>query len=460
MSYSINLTNGSPLLTLADGTIDQVHTDLTLIAQNTTNYGLYFNSNFVKLLENFCNTSQPSHPLKGQLWFDSSENRLKVYNGLAFVPSGGTVVSSTAPSGIATGDLWVNNATGQLYFNDGTANFLAGPIYTKTQGQSGFVVEDVVDIKGLSHTVVLLYVAKTLIGIYAKESFVPATSIAGYTNQAVFSGSQTGTVLSVSTMNSGTITVGMALTGYGIIPGTTITGFLTGSGGTGTYSVSNSTNVTSTAITAIQGTINIGFNAGTFSGITFDVPVTQATQLLAADGSLKTAESFLSADTYQNTTTGSLVVLNAKPFVLGTGGYTQLNVTNSSFDIVSNVANQNFSIQVQNGTTLSKGIFINATTSNIGIFNPSPAYTLDITGTLNTSGAATIGSTLTTTGAATIGGAVTATGILSGSGLKISSNPPATSSATGTTGQITWDSSYVYICVATNTWKRAAISTF
>jgi len=37
---------------------------------------------------------------------------------------------------------------------------------------------------------------------------------------------------------------------------------------------------------------------------------------------------------------------------------------------------------------------------------------------------------------------------------------PASASATGTTGQICWSSNYVYVCVATNTWKRAALSTW
>lgn len=37
---------------------------------------------------------------------------------------------------------------------------------------------------------------------------------------------------------------------------------------------------------------------------------------------------------------------------------------------------------------------------------------------------------------------------------------PASASASGTTGTIVWDSNYVYVCVATNTWKRAAISTW
>ena len=37
---------------------------------------------------------------------------------------------------------------------------------------------------------------------------------------------------------------------------------------------------------------------------------------------------------------------------------------------------------------------------------------------------------------------------------------PASATATGITGTIAWDASYVYVCTATNTWKRTAISTW
>jgi hypothetical protein len=40
------------------------------------------------------------------------------------------------------------------------------------------------------------------------------------------------------------------------------------------------------------------------------------------------------------------------------------------------------------------------------------------------------------------------------------SQTPATASATGNQGEIAWDANYIYICVATNTWKRVAISTW
>jgi len=37
---------------------------------------------------------------------------------------------------------------------------------------------------------------------------------------------------------------------------------------------------------------------------------------------------------------------------------------------------------------------------------------------------------------------------------------PASATATGTTGEIAWDANYIYVCTATNTWKRTAISTW
>ncbi len=40
------------------------------------------------------------------------------------------------------------------------------------------------------------------------------------------------------------------------------------------------------------------------------------------------------------------------------------------------------------------------------------------------------------------------------------SQTPASASASGTAGEIAWDANYIYVCVATNTWKRAAISTW
>jgi hypothetical protein len=50
---------------------------------------------------------------------------------------------------------------------------------------------------------------------------------------------------------------------------------------------------------------------------------------------------------------------------------------------------------------------------------------------------------------------------LSGDAIRIrTSQTPASAAATGDAGMICWDASYIYVCTATNTWKRTAITTW
>ena len=67
MSYIINKTDGTTLVTLDPGVLDQ-STSLYLIGKNYPNYGELQQENFVRLLENFANTTEPNAPLVGQLW--------------------------------------------------------------------------------------------------------------------------------------------------------------------------------------------------------------------------------------------------------------------------------------------------------------------------------------------------------------------------------------------------------
>ena len=71
------------------------------------------------------------------------------------------------------------------------------------------------------------------------------------TSAAVFTGSISGTILTVATLTTGVITVGSVLSGTNVTAGTTIIALGTGTGGAGTYTVSTSQTVTSTTITGI-----------------------------------------------------------------------------------------------------------------------------------------------------------------------------------------------------------------
>jgi hypothetical protein len=129
MAYTVNKTNSSatPNSYTVQDSILNTQTDISFIGKGYAGYGEIVAENFLHLLENFSNTSAPSKPIKGQLWFDESEGRLKVYNGSSFNPLGGARYQSSTPASQTQGDLWIDSDTGQLYFYNGTSNVLVGP---------------------------------------------------------------------------------------------------------------------------------------------------------------------------------------------------------------------------------------------------------------------------------------------------------------------------------------------
>lgn len=175
MSYKINKTDGSLLVDLVDGILDTTTTDLSLIGKNYSGFGEAFNENLIKLLENFARSTAPTRPLTGQIWYDTSEQRLKVYNGEEFRTSGGPIVLNQLPTNTVAGDLWINNETNQLFFTkNGTDMTLAGPIWTAGQGTTGFVTKTLLDTQNNSKVILEMWMAGTLVGVWSGSNFTPA----------------------------------------------------------------------------------------------------------------------------------------------------------------------------------------------------------------------------------------------------------------------------------------------
>ena len=174
MAYKLNKTDGTLLTELVDGQIDTTTCDLTLIGRNYVGFGEAFNENLIKLLENFAATGAPATPITGQLWYDRSEGRLKVYDGTAF-KSNGPIVSNSQPSMVA-GDIWINNSTDQLYFYDGTTTTLVGPVYENAQGKSGWEVDTVRDRSAVDHTLLKMYVGEDLVAFISNDEYTPTVA--------------------------------------------------------------------------------------------------------------------------------------------------------------------------------------------------------------------------------------------------------------------------------------------
>ena len=324
MSYTLLKTDGSTLTQLVDGTIDQTATSITLIGKDSSNYGSFINENFIYLLENFANTTSPGYPIVGQLWFDTTENRLKVYDGTSFKVSGGTIVQEVEPASFTQGDMWIDSYGDQLHFYDGTNLVLAGPVYTTQQGISGFSVEDVIDTNKINRTIVKVYVAQVLIGILSNSAFTPLNNIPGF-----------------------------------------------------------------------SGSIGVGFTVSNYSGIKFDVPVSQADYLLSQDGTAMYAESFVSANN-DSLILGTLTIQNDTPLVLGQNQDNEIVISSSLFQLNSNIANQNFGINLLNSSGLLPGLFINSQNEYVGIYTNSPGATLDVNGNAVIRGNLTVEGSTTT----------------------------------------------------------------
>lgn len=323
MAYTINKTDGTILANVADGQIDQLSSDITLIGKNYSGFGEALNENLVKILENFANSTKPARPIRGQIWFDTTENKLKVYTGTAFVPVSSATISNTQPTTLGVGDLWFNDVDKQLYFYDGVSVILLGPSYSVSQGLSGLRVQTILDKNNTSRVITLLYTNGTLIGIFAKDQFIPKLPIAGF-NEA------------------GEDKI--------IVP---------------------------------------GFNAGSLSGIKFNVTATNAEKL---DNTL--ASNFARKD-QANIFQFQTVVSNDDGISFGAGQQGLLDIEVGNVRINNTATNRNLELKVRRGVDSETAINIISATQEVKIYEGQPNSVTSIGGSLRVAGDLTVSGTTT-----------------------------------------------------------------
>ena len=202
---------------------------LTLFGKSYSGFGELLNENLVKLLENAASTSAPTAPLKGELWFDTNTNQIKVYDGSSFKPTGGAKGSTTVPSSPSAGDLWLDSTNDQVFVYTGDTRShqvnsgweLVGPAFTAGQTESGWKIETLASSGG-NKVVSSMYAGATRVAILSKETFTPSVTQTGFAQikagitlnsglGAVFEGSSTqASTMDVSgtTNTSGTVIAG------------------------------------------------------------------------------------------------------------------------------------------------------------------------------------------------------------------------------------------------------------
>ena len=308
MAYTVNKTNSSasPNQYIVQDGVVNTQTDLSFIGKGYAGYGELIAENFLHLLENFAGTSEPSKPIQGQLYYDSTNKRLKVYTGTLFVPAGGNVpYQSTTPTGIQQGDLWIDSDVGQLFYWDGSQNVLVGPP-SSTGSLNGFVFEAVTDSTTASQNVTKWYSDGTLIAIISDTEFTPQTSITGFA----------------------TVKKGITFT-------TSPTGI------------------------KLHGTAT---DADALGGIA--------------------AANFLRSDA-NDTTTGTLGVVNDSGITVGADNDLSLSVDGTGINVTNTIQNTDISFKVNDGGVTTTVMTIDGAESRIGIGTATPSTKLDVSGTVN-----------------------------------------------------------------------------
>jgi hypothetical protein len=194
MSYTINKTDGTKLVVLKDGTVDISTTDLALFGKSYAGFGERLNENFVKILENFANTTAPAKKIRGQLWYDTLTNQIKVWNGNKFKPVGSSINSSSAPVNSNLGDTWFDTNNLQLYVNNGIDWTLIGPTTVAGSGNTAVVSDSIRDNVGVFKSVLKFVTNDLIVAMVSAEEFIPLTAITGFAT--VFKGITLSTAVS------------------------------------------------------------------------------------------------------------------------------------------------------------------------------------------------------------------------------------------------------------------------
>ena len=367
MPYTINKTNGNALVTVADGTVNDSACSLVLIGRNVSTYGERQNENFVKLLENFSNTAQPSgNLLSGQLWYNSANYQINLrtvntWQGLATYNR-----SASQPSvDLANGDMWYDTTTGQIKVTDGTNFRLVGPMAPASMGNTQIIAETFIDTGNTSHLVLSCYISNNRVSVISNDAQYNTSAYTGF--------AQVNPGINLNTSLTNAVFAGTA-SNADLLDGINGSLFMrTNADNTINGNITSSANISALVITA-----NLSGNGAAISSVTGGnvVGTVASASVAATANALATARTItlsgnLSGNTSFNGASNVTITAALDTERVKISGDTMTGQFNASRGFVAESASQ--------------GNLIYATTTKVGILNGNPLTALDVTGAVRSS---------------------------------------------------------------------------
>ena len=148
------------------------------------------------------------------------------------------------------------------------------------------------------------------------------------------------------------------------------------------------------------GNVVKGFNVAD-SDFIFAGTATSTQSLVDSQGVVRTANQFLASDS-DDSTSGALSVRNNNGMTVGLTDNVNMKVTNLGVVTENNVSGEDYIIRMTTSLGKRDAVTIKSTEGRVGIFNSSPAATLDVAGDVKISGDLTITGATTTVDSATL----------------------------------------------------------
>lgn len=206
MAFSVKNTRNTEIDTIANNVLKTTNYGIRIPGKNFSGYGEAIAQTLLHILENHAapndgndnpNPSNPavdlSSPVDGQLWYDTSNRKLRVYDSVDaawVVSSGAAAIGTSPPSSPAEGDLWWNTNTDvdQLFAYDGANWLLVGPssrsgainrtvdLVINTGGTGGLSSGDGAAPTGGTNTqAVGVLIENTLVGVWSNTAVASPT---------------------------------------------------------------------------------------------------------------------------------------------------------------------------------------------------------------------------------------------------------------------------------------------